>query len=117
MENKFMANLKTPSLAGSFLVIMFGIQFLTFDNYGQERNDDLNYDENKIPPYTLPDLLVTDNGKKIRNSREWETTQRPAILKKFTEHVYGKVPGKPKDIHFKTTYLDKNAINGKATRK
>lgn len=86
-------------------------------NPATAQRDELNYDESKIPPYKLPELLVSDNGKVIRNSREWETIQRPAILKKFTEHVYGKIPAKPADIHFKTTYVDNNAINGKATRK
>ena len=39
---------------------------------------------------------------------------RPAILKLFTEHVYGKMPGKPKGLHFKVNAVDNNALGGKA---
>jgi len=68
------------------------MQFIIM-NCAQAQDDGLNYDESKIPSYTLPELLVTDDGKVIHNSKEWENTQRPVILKKFTENVYGKVPG------------------------
>ncbi|MGC1242015.1 MAG: acetylxylan esterase [Chryseosolibacter sp.] len=84
---------------------------------GTAQRTTLNYDENKIPPFTLPEILETDQGKVIRNSKEWEEIQRPAILKKFTEHIYGRIPGRPRDIHFKTTLVDQYALNGKATRK
>ena len=116
MKKIFTSSFKTAILVPLLLAI-FSMQLISIKNYGQERNDFLNYDEDKIPPYNLPELLVTDNGKVVRNSKEWETIQRPVLLAKFTEHMYGKVPAKPKDIHFKTTYLDKNALHGKATRK
>ena len=96
-----------------FLIVM---QFIIL-NCARAQGDSLNYDESKIPPYTLPELLVSDDGKVIRSAKEWETIQRPLILKKFTENVYGKVPGKPPDIHYETTFVDNNALNGKATRK
>ncbi len=83
----------------------------------QAQNDSLNYDESKIPPYQLPELLVSDDGKVIRTAAEWESIRRPEILRKFTENVYGRIPGKPKDIHYKTTYVNRNALGGKATRK
>lgn len=98
------------------ILIWFAIVFNQSSHVLAQR-DSLNYDEGKIPPYTLPDLLVTDNGKTIQSSQEWETLQRPAILRKFKENVYGQVPGKPRDIHFKTTYVDDHALGGIATRK
>lgn len=76
-----------------------------------------NYDEAKVGEYTLPPLLITDNGKKITTSQEWESVQRPAILKKFRDHVYGRMPGPSKGIHVKILSEDKLALNGKATRK
>jgi hypothetical protein len=120
MKNRFLNAMKGSACQTMILavVIVLVMQCLSFDNYAQDRAaDNLNYDESSIPPYNLPDLLVTDDGKAVRNSKEWETIQRPAILKKFKEHVYGEVPGKPRDIHFKTTYLDRKALGGKATRK
>src|SRR4029079_3436126 len=99
------------------ILVLIALQFLSLNICAQAQGDTLNYDESKIPPYTLPELLVTDDGKVIHNSKEWENIQRPAILKKFTENMYGRVPGKPKDIHYKTTYVNNNALDGKATRK
>ncbi|HEX8038995.1 MAG TPA: acetylxylan esterase [Chryseosolibacter sp.] len=80
------------------------------------QSDSLNYDESRIPPYQLPELLVSDGGKVIRTPAAWESIRRPEILRKFTENVYGRVPGKPADIHYKTTFLDQHALGGKATR-
>jgi hypothetical protein len=82
----------------------------------QAQSGELNYDEAKIQPYTLPDLLLSDSGTPIKTTRQWETVRRPEILKKFQEDMYGKVPGKPRDFHYETTYVDRRALNGKATR-
>lgn len=76
-----------------------------------------NYDENSIPPYTLPDPLTSKSGKKITSVKQWETGQRPYIRQLFEEHVYGKIPGKIKGQHFKLTETDSNALGGKAIRK
>src|SRR6266487_4831409 len=116
---QFMKEAKVPVISSRSwsVLVLISMQFITMNNCAQAQNDSLNYDESKIPAYTLPELLVTDDGQMIHNSKEWENIQRPAILKKFTENVYGKVPGKPKDIHYKTTYVNNNALNGKATRK
>ena len=110
---------KAPGISSNFwsIFLLILIQFIAWQNCAQAQDNGLNYDESKIPPYTLPELLVTDDGKAIHNSKEWEGIQRPAILKKFTENMYGRVPGKPKDIHYKTTYINNNALNGNATRK
>ncbi len=115
MQNKFLKDFKMS--INIFRIISMIVQFVIMTNYVHAQRDSLNYDESRIPPYLLPELLVSDDGKQIHNSKEWENIQRPAILKKFTENVYGKIPGKPKDLHFKTNYVDNLALNGKATRK
>lgn len=78
---------------------------------------DTNTDESRIPPYTLPDQLISPNGKAITTVKDWERKQRPYILKLFTENVYGKIPAKPAGMHFKVTETDSAALNGKAIRK
>src|SRR5206468_9862181 len=75
-----------------------------------------NFDETKVGDYVLPKLLVADNGKVIRTAKDWENIQRPSILKKFEDNVYGSIPGKPKDFHYKVEYSEP-ALNGKAIRK
>ena len=31
-----------------------------------------NYDESKMPPYTLADPLVFNNGQPVKNKKDWE---------------------------------------------
>ena len=80
---------------------------------GQE----VNYDESKIPPYTLPDPLVMNNGKPVATQKEWKEKRRPEIVALFENQMYGKAPSKPKDMHFKVLSEDHHALNGTATRK
>jgi hypothetical protein len=76
-----------------------------------------NYDESKVPKYTLPDPLVLGDGTKVKDAKTWSQKRRPEILNLFREHVYGKSPGRPKAMTSATTSVDKEALNGKATRK
>src|SRR5690554_3265476 len=76
-----------------------------------------NYDETKVGTYTLPDVLVTEAGKKVTTTQEWEQTRRPEILKLFEDHVYGQVPKDFDNIKFKVINQDKKAMDGKATLK
>ena len=78
---------------------------------------EINYDESKIPPYSLPDLLTATDGKTVLTQREWEKKRRPEIFTLFERQMFGKVPGKPKDLHFKVLSEDKNALNGTAIRR
>jgi len=78
---------------------------------------EVNYDESKVPEYTLPDPLVMENGEHITSPKAWWNERRPEILKLFEENVYGKVPGKLQHITFHTFSVDSKALNGLATRK
>ena len=49
-------------------------------------------EEEKVPFYTLPEILLSGEGKKIDNSYEWLQIRRPEILDMFRHQVYGKVP-------------------------
>ncbi|MBN1508659.1 MAG: hypothetical protein JW955_17560 [Sedimentisphaerales bacterium] len=76
-----------------------------------------NYDEAKVPRYTLPDPLVCTDGTKVTSADLWRQKRRPEILKLFEEQMYGKAPGKPPAMTFVTTSISKTALEGKATRK
>ncbi len=78
---------------------------------------DANYDESKVGAYTLPDPLQGPDGRKITSAKAWTGGQRAAVLNLFAGHVYGRMPGKPKNMHFKVVSEDKNALGGKAIRK
>ena len=50
-----------------------------------------NYDESKLPVYTLPDPLVFYNRDKVRTRKEWDK-RRDEIFKIFENEVYGISP-------------------------
>ena len=35
-----------------------------------------NYDEDKIPNYILPELLITKNVEKVKSAEQWENVRR-----------------------------------------
>ena len=77
----------------------------------------INTKESKVPSYTLPDPLLTEAGKVVKNRRQWEKVRRPELMALFETEMFGKMPGKPADMHFKLLSSDAEALGGKATRK
>lgn len=77
-----------------------------------------NYDEAKVPAYTLPDPLVCADGTLVTDSKMWTKKRRPELLRLFEKQVYGRAP-KPKrgKIRFEVKSVATNALNGLATRK
>ncbi len=62
------------------------------------------YDEAKVPPYTLPDPLLLLNGKKVTSTRTWIKRRRPEILKLFETNVYGRtMVGRPQAMTWEVT--------------
>jgi hypothetical protein len=76
-----------------------------------------NYDESKVPQYTLPDPLVMADGERVADAKTWVAKRRPEILALFQTHVYGRSPGKPQRMTFKPFDLEPKALGGKAIRK
>ena len=74
-------------------------------------------DEANVPEYKLPDVLTRFNGGKVKSAKVWFNKQRPEILKKFTDEVYGRVPGKLEITEVKVWETSNDAINGIAIRK
>jgi len=81
------------------------------------QQDEINYDESKIPHYILPAPLVSINGNTISSSQDWVEKRRPEILQLFEHEIYGKAPGFPENVEFTTTTIDTSALEGKAIRK
>jgi len=57
----------------------------------------INYDKNKIPPYTLEDPLVFEDGTKVRIPQDWEK-RRAEILEIFQREMYGRMPPAPEAV-------------------
>lgn len=76
-----------------------------------------NYDEAKVPAYTLPDPLRLADGTPVRNASDWTSRRRPELLRLFEEHVYGRSPGKPSLPSVTVMETDPRAMGGLATRR
>ena len=75
------------------------------------------YSEEKVPSYTLPDLLISGKGTKITSADMWNTIRRPEILELFRENVFGKVPETKYNETFRIVRLDQNSMGGTAIEK
>ena len=76
-----------------------------------------NYDEAKVPPYTLPDPLIGEDGTPVTDAQTWRATRRAEILALFESQVYGKTPSAAVEIESEVTSVDEDALEGKAIRK
>jgi hypothetical protein len=77
------------------------------------------YDEAKVPPYDLPPLLVSSEGKPISISEEWFSILRPQIMALLGSLIYGivPVPESPLRTTFEVVKTNPEFMNGRATRK
>jgi hypothetical protein len=75
-----------------------------------------NYDESKVPEYTLPDPLISNDGTRVTDPATWFEKRRPEILQLFNEQVYGKAPGRPEKVCY-STIDNSNVLDGLAKRK
>jgi pimeloyl-ACP methyl ester carboxylesterase len=76
---------------------------------------EVNYFEEKVPVYKLPEVLVSFEGKQVKDVQMWEETRRNEILELFRTNVYGRVPSTEYTKSFKLINEDKNAMGGTAT--
>jgi hypothetical protein len=74
---------------------------------------DTNYDESRVPVYTLPDLLAA-GGRAIGTPAQW-TPRREEILGLFRDTVYGRSPGPPEHVAFTVLEENPRAMAGAAT--
>ena len=73
-----------------------------------------NYDESKIPPYELPDPLISASGDKIITPAEWEDTRRDEILEIFASQMYGTVPEMDVKANWKVEEKSGSVLEAKA---
>ena len=93
-------------------------------NPGAEKRFVLNLGDAKVPPYNLPDPLVTDAGKPVTNAKMWWEQRRPELLSWFENEMYGRTPGFSfarggllRHPRVELRAEKKNALNGKAIRR
>jgi hypothetical protein len=75
-----------------------------------------NYDEAKVPAYTLPDPLVKIHGTKVTTAAQWPA-RRAEILRLFADHVFGRTPSAKVPVRVEVRERDAPALGGKALRR
>jgi hypothetical protein len=76
-----------------------------------------NYYEEKVPPYTLPDVLTLQNGQPVRDADTWFKQRRPELLKIYATEIYGHVPASAPKVKFEVVGADETVLDGKAVRR
>jgi hypothetical protein len=84
----------------SLMTVSLAILLFSCSLHAQKR--ETNYDEAKVPAYELPDPLQFDDGREVRNARQWEKKRRPQVLEVFAQEMYGHMPARPEGLHFST---------------
>ncbi len=75
-----------------------------------------NYDESRVPPYTLPDPLRLSDGRAVADAEAWRRLRRPEILELFRANVYGRTPKTTVPTHTQLRSADR-ALGGRALRR
>jgi hypothetical protein len=65
----------------------------------------------------LPDPLLSLDGKRVRNARDWTGKRRPEILRLYEQHVFGRTPATPAPIRYELRAEKRDALDGLAIRK
>jgi hypothetical protein len=75
-----------------------------------------NYDEAKVPAYTLPEVLVMQDGTKVTTSDVWEKSRRPELVALFAREMFGPVPANSGKLTWSILEEDEKALEGTAHR-
>src|SRR5215510_16132773 len=81
----------------------------------KRKSSDLNYDETKVPKYTLPDPLVQSDGSRVKDAETWRRVRRPEILRLYETEVFGRVPAAAPKVTWHVTGTDRDARDGTVT--
>jgi len=79
--------------------------------------EEFNYDEAKVPPYTLPDVLKCNDGTVVDSPDVWNSKRRSEILRMFEEEVFGTLPAGKIPLRTKVRSEVPDALDGKAIRR
>ncbi len=104
-------------------IMIFCLGFLVYCGI-QSPLSAVNYDESKVPSYTLPNPLVFDDGSIVKNAADWTEKRRAEILSHFQNEMYGFLPeilasagNHPDFATFRPLESSDDALNGKALRR
>lgn len=83
----------------------------------QKKKTDFNYDESRVPHYTLPNVLADERGVVAESPKAWDAKVRPWLLQTFTSTVYGKPLADNHNFSVEICSEDNRACKGLAIRR
>ncbi|WP_373548444.1 alpha/beta hydrolase family protein [Haliscomenobacter sp.] len=70
-----------------------------------------NYDESIANPCPqLPDVLTTQNGKKVNSTDMWWNQRRPELIEAFEKEVYGRIPKNVPKVNWTVKITDREFV-------
>ena len=65
-----------------------------------------NFDERRVPAYTLPDPLLCENGQRVTTVEQWEQHRRPELIEMLKTYMYGHAPLLKHPLRFKVEQVN-----------
>ena len=93
------------------LLLLLSLQF-----YTSAQKFVANYEEDKIPAYSLPNPLIFNNGDPVTTKKDW-TKRRAEIYRMFENQVFGVIPEWKGKANSTLLSQKNNALGGIAKRK
>ncbi len=97
-------------------VFFLMVASMSLNTVVRAQEPEANYDESKVPQYTLPDLLVCKDGSRVADKAGWTGKRRAEVLELFREQMFGRSPGKPQSVKY-VLRDSAEALGGTAVRK
>jgi hypothetical protein len=79
-------------LIRGLIAMTTALTFLNAADEAEAQPAGVNYDESKVPAYTLPDPLAPGGGPRVQSADEWRERGRPATLDLFKRFMFGVIP-------------------------
>lgn len=77
----------------------------------------VNYEEAKVGPLNLPDLLRCIDGTVVNDLQSWQVKRREELLQLFADNIYGTTPNLGNSFKSELLESNENALEGRATRR
>lgn len=83
----------------------------------QDYYKNANYDESRVPEYSLPDPLLCLDGTRVTTVAEWENHRRPELVSLLETYMYGHAPAPDEGFRWEVVKTDSEYRDGKAIRR
>lgn len=83
------------------------------DGYGKGPHP-VNYNQDAVPAFTLPDPLALPDGSRVTRPGEWWLHRRPEIEQQLADDLYGHAPESTPDVHWSVMATTPGNVGGKA---